>query len=91
MIELKGIRKMYGNVAAVDQVSLVIPDNARVAITGPSGSGKTTLLRIIAGLDLPDEGTLLINGKVANDPGIVIPPQNAGLDSFSRPPLSGHI
>jgi iron(III) transport system ATP-binding protein len=79
MIELKGIRKMYGNVAAVNRVSLVIPDNARIAITGPSGSGKTTLLRLIAGLDVPGEGTILMDGRVANDPGIVIPPSERGV------------
>ncbi len=79
MIELNGIRKSYGNVVAVNRVSLVIPDHARIAITGPSGSGKTTLLRLIAGLETPDEGTIILDGKLANNPGPVIPPSERGI------------
>jgi iron(III) transport system ATP-binding protein len=79
MIELDGIRKMFGTVVAAKQVSLAIPDHARFAITGPSGSGKTTLLRIIAGLEVPDEGTVTLDGRIANDPGIRIPPAERGI------------
>ena len=79
MIELNDIRKSYGNVVAVNRVSLVIPDHARIAVTGPSGSGKTTLLRLIAGLEIPDEGTIVMDGKLANDPDPVIPPSGRGI------------
>jgi iron(III) transport system ATP-binding protein len=79
MIELRGIRKMFGSVAAVNGVSLGIQDHSRVAVTGPSGSGKTTLLRIIAGLEIPDEGTVIINGRIVNDPGIRVPPAERGI------------
>jgi iron(III) transport system ATP-binding protein len=79
MIELNGVRKSYGNVVAVNRVSLDIPDHARIAITGPSGSGKTTLLRLIAGLEIPDEGTITMDGKLANDPDPVIPPSGRGI------------
>jgi iron(III) transport system ATP-binding protein len=79
MIELCGIRKMFGSVTAVDRVSLRIPDHARVAITGPSGSGKTTLLRIIAGLEVPDEGTITLDGRIVNDPDIRVPPSERGI------------
>jgi iron(III) transport system ATP-binding protein len=79
MIELNGVRKSYGNVVAVNRVSLDIPDHARIAITGPSGSGKTTLLRLIAGLEVPDEGTITMDGKLANDPDPVIPPSGRGI------------
>ena len=70
---------MYGGVAAVNGVSLVIPDHASIAITGPSGSGKTTLLRLIAGLEVPDAGTIAIDGKLANDPNLVIQPSDRGV------------
>ncbi len=79
MIELNGVRKIYGGVAAVNGVSLVIPDHARIAITGPSGSGKTTLLRLIAGLEVPDAGKIAIDGKIANDPDLVIQPSDRGV------------
>jgi iron(III) transport system ATP-binding protein len=79
MIELNGVRKSYGNVVAVNRVSLDIPDHARIAITGPSGSGKTTLLRLIAGLEIPNEGTITMDGKLANDPDPVIPPSGRGI------------
>jgi iron(III) transport system ATP-binding protein len=79
MIELRGIRKSFGTVVAAKQVSLTIPDHARIALTGPSGSGKTTLLRIIAGLEVPDEGTVAINGTIVSDPGIRVPPADRGI------------
>ena len=79
MIELNGIKKKFGTVAAVNGVSLVIPDNARIAITGPSGSGKTTLLRIIAGLEVPDAGTIIIDGRTVNDPSVRVPPSERGI------------
>lgn len=63
-IELKNISKHFGSFAAVKDVNLPIPDGQLVALLGPSGSGKTTLLRIIAGLELPDEGgAVLFDGS----------------------------
>ena len=79
MIELAGITRSFGRTRVLDGVSLTVPDRGRVVITGPSGSGKTTLLRIIAGLDAPDAGTVRINGKIASDPAIRIPPADRGI------------
>jgi iron(III) transport system ATP-binding protein len=79
MIELTGIRKVFGTTTAVNRVSLEIPDRSRIAITGPSGSGKTTLLRIIAGLEVPDEGTIAIDGRIANDPAVRLLPAERGI------------
>jgi iron(III) transport system ATP-binding protein len=79
MIELNGIRKSFGTVVAVKQVSLTIPDHARIALTGPSGSGKTTLLRIIAGLEVPDKGTVTLDGTIVSAPGIRVPPADRGI------------
>jgi sulfate transport system ATP-binding protein len=69
-IEVRGVRKTYGDFAAVDDVSLHVPDGELVALLGPSGSGKTSLLRIIAGLERPDAGQVLFEGEdaTARDP-----------------------
>lgn len=54
--------KRFGNVAAVDNLSLQVPRGSIVSLLGPSGCGKTTTLRMIAGFETPDEGTVLIGG-----------------------------
>ncbi len=59
--------KMFGKVAAVDGVSLTIRDGEFMVLLGPSGCGKTTLLRCLAGLELPDQGRLLIGGHDVTD------------------------
>ena len=61
-IGLEGVSRRFGAFAALDGVSLDIPSGGLVALLGPSGSGKTTLLRVIAGLELPDEGTVRFGG-----------------------------
>jgi putative spermidine/putrescine transport system ATP-binding protein len=62
MVELRGVTKRFGPVAAVDKVSVSIQEGEYFSFLGPSGSGKTTVLRLVAGLLEPDEGTLLIGG-----------------------------
>jgi sulfate/thiosulfate transport system ATP-binding protein len=59
-IEVHSLSKSYGDFRALDDVSLTIADGSLTALLGPSGSGKSTLLRIIAGLEQPDEGRVLI-------------------------------
>ena len=66
-IEVKNIRKTFGNFTALDDVSLEFPSGELVALLGPSGCGKTTLLRIIAGLDNPTQGQVLLEGEDASD------------------------
>ena len=63
MVELLGITKRFGSVAAVDDVSVTIQEGEYFSFLGPSGSGKTTVLRLVAGLLDPDEGELLIGGS----------------------------
>jgi sulfate/thiosulfate transport system ATP-binding protein len=64
-IALRGITKQFGAFAAVKDIDLDVPTGALIALLGPSGCGKTTLLRIIAGLETPDEGQVLFDGRDA--------------------------
>src|SRR5213082_1277590 len=62
-IDVQGVSKRFGEFAAVDDITLEIPEGSLTALLGPSGSGKSTLLRVIAGLEQPDRGTILIDGE----------------------------
>ena len=66
-VELRHINKHYGDFHASKDINIRIPKGKLVALLGPSGSGKTTILRMIAGLEHPDDGEILIDGKVVND------------------------
>src|SRR6201994_1594684 len=62
-IEVRNIKKNFGEFPALRNVSLEVPSGELVALLGPSGSGKTTLLRIIAGLEVADSGTVEYAGE----------------------------
>ncbi|MGH6690418.1 MAG: ABC transporter ATP-binding protein, partial [Gammaproteobacteria bacterium] len=62
-IELRAVTKRYGAAPVVDRVSFTIDAGTLVTLLGPSGCGKTTTLRMIAGLETPSEGQVLIGGR----------------------------
>ena len=66
-VELKNINKTYGSYQASRNVNFGIEKGKLIGLLGPSGSGKTTILRMIAGLETPDSGEIIIDGKVVND------------------------
>ena len=66
-IEIRQLSKTFGAVQAVSNVSFDVKEGELLALLGPSGSGKTTALRIIAGLETPDAGEILIDGARVND------------------------
>ncbi|MEY5027291.1 MAG: hypothetical protein RLZZ244_2819 [Verrucomicrobiota bacterium] len=61
-IELKNLSKSFGSRVVLDSLSLTLESSRCLVLLGSSGSGKSTLLRILAGLDSPDSGTILLNG-----------------------------
>ena len=64
-ILVRNVSKQFGTFTALDDVSLEVDGGSLTALLGPSGSGKSTLLRIIAGLEVPDAGEILISGEDA--------------------------
>jgi sulfate transport system ATP-binding protein len=62
-ISVVEVSKRFNGFTALDQVSLAIPEGSLTALLGPSGSGKSTLLRVIAGLEQPDTGQVLLNDE----------------------------
>ncbi|HET9508223.1 MAG TPA: sulfate ABC transporter ATP-binding protein [Gaiellaceae bacterium] len=75
MIEARGVTKRFGSFTALDDVSLVVDSGSLTALLGPSGSGKSTLLRVIAGLEQPDTGEIVISGEDAT----ALAPQQRGV------------
>ncbi|MDX6670578.1 MAG: sulfate/thiosulfate transport system ATP-binding protein [Solirubrobacteraceae bacterium] len=74
-IEVRNVSKRFGDFTALDDVSVTVRDGSLTALLGPSGGGKSTLLRVIAGLEAPDAGEVLIGGAQVTD----VPPQRRGV------------
>ena len=68
-ISVENVSKRFGSHVALDDLSLDVSGGELVIVLGPSGCGKTTLLRTIAGLDVPDRGRVLLNGRLAAQDG----------------------
>jgi spermidine/putrescine transport system ATP-binding protein len=67
ILQLRGITKKFGGLTAVDHIDLDVVEGEFFTIVGPSGSGKTTLLRILAGMEQPSAGDILLKGQRIND------------------------
>lgn len=76
---LEGVRKTFGSIAVVDDVSIEVPTGTFAALLGPSGCGKTTLLRLIAGLETPDGGRITLGERVVADRDLFVEPEDRGL------------
>jgi sulfate transport system ATP-binding protein len=87
-IEVRGLNKRFGSTVVCDDLNLDIPSGELVALLGPSGSGKTTLLRIIAGLEVPDTGTVSFHGEDATNTDVR--DRNVGF-VFQHYALFGHL
>jgi iron(III) transport system ATP-binding protein len=93
-LALKGITRRFGEHTAVDNVSLEIAAGELLALIGASGSGKTTTLRIVAGYEIPDSGTVTLDGRDITD----LPPQKRGFGMvfqhyalFPHMPVEGNV
>jgi sulfate transport system ATP-binding protein len=75
MIAVERVTKRFADFTALDDISFEAPDGKLTALLGPSGSGKSTLLRVIAGLEVPDSGTIVVSGSDATR----LPPQKRGI------------
>ena len=85
-IQITNVTKRYrraggATITPVDNISLTVAENELVVLLGPSGCGKTTLLRCVAGLETPDEGEIVIDGRVvfSSAKGIFVPPDQRRL------------
>ncbi|MDD4212558.1 MAG: ABC transporter ATP-binding protein [Bacilli bacterium] len=88
VIELKDLVKRFDGELIVNKMNLQIFENEFVTFLGPSGCGKTTTIRMIAGFETPDEGKVIINGKVFNDLPPFVRPVNT---VFQRYALFTHL
>src|SRR3981081_1216721 len=105
MIEARSLRREFGSVVAVDDISLTVPEGTILALLGPNGAGKTTTVRLLAGLLAPTAGGALVAGPGGRaDParraarrgpgagrvGRARPPRGACSPACSRPRLAKH-
>jgi len=88
ILTLRGIQKRFGDVKALGGIDLEVMPGEFLTLLGPSGCGKTTALRVIAGLENPDEGQVILDGQVIND----LPPEKRPVNTvFQNLALFPHM
>jgi len=93
-LEVKNLSKSYNRdgIPAVCDVSFTLESSEILALVGPSGCGKTTTLRLIAGLEVPDNGTISLGGRILAGAGEIIPPEKRGVGMvFQEHALFPHL
>jgi len=78
-VDVKNLSKRYGSVVALSSATFTAEQGTMTVVRGPSASGKTTLLRCIAGLEIPDAGTVSLGGVCVSGNGVWVPPVRRGL------------
>src|SRR5690606_18400776 len=78
-LEVHGLTRRYGALTAVNEVSLACAPGEILCLLGSSGCGKSTLLRLIAGLEAPDAGSVVMDGRVLADTTRFVPPEQRGI------------
>src|SRR5690606_13930136 len=78
-LELNGICRRFGNVRALDDVSLSVQRGEIICLVGQSGCGKSTLLRVIAGIDKPDSGRVRLDGREISGPTSYVEPEERNI------------
>ncbi len=76
---LENLTKLYGNAPAVDGINLRVQEGKFLSLLGPSGCGKTTTLRMIAGLEQPNDGRIIVDGRTLSDSRTVTAPERRGM------------
>ncbi|MEV1292506.1 ABC transporter ATP-binding protein [Pseudonocardia sp. NPDC049635] len=79
-VQLRGLGRSYPGGGGVGEVDVAVPAGSTLAVLGPSGCGKSTLLRLVAGLEAPDRGEVVVGDEVLSSPGRVVPPERRGMN-----------
>lgn len=78
-LTIAGLLKQFGGITAVNHINLAIGEGKLISLLGPSGCGKTTTLRMVAGLESPDGGRIVVDENVLSEPGNVLPPEKRNM------------
>jgi iron(III) transport system ATP-binding protein len=79
MIQIEGLRKVYGGSVALDSIDLQVAEGEVLALLGPSGCGKSTTLQLLAGFLTPDAGEIRVGGRTLSSPRGVVPPERRNM------------
>jgi len=79
VVVCEGVTRLFGQVRAVEDLSLTARRGEILALLGPSGCGKTTALRLIAGMEKPDQGSVTVGGQTVAHSGIFVPPERRSV------------